>query len=492
LSEQQEAAIEEAITSEDDRAERVSGVHVDNAYVALAEARGLKPVHIKTIRKRIKGRDQNSRFRARHGKKKANEKHGPVRAGFQIVDRALGMVQIDHTACPVEAVDPVTRESIGRPTMTLTVDVGSRVVVSVMASMRHPSSILTAEALSRAILPKDEWLRHLGIPHIAWPYHGQMSVLHTDNGSDLTADALESGCALLDIQHRKRRVRIPQDGPHVERLLGSIQADISDLPGKTFRNTLERQGYDSEGHACLTVEDIERIAAIDLDKYHHSIHSELCCTPNEMWTQLSRYVPRHTHSAIFVRIALLPAIYRKKIQRYGLRHNRRDYINEDMIGWIGKSPPASQGEFLFKIHPDDSTHIYFYEPNSGRFCVAHASRPAKTQAQIDHYNKVMRENGGRRASPAKTAQAYRARKGIVDAAVAKTKQVKRDTKRRRRSEAKSSPADWKIAEGERVADPAGHSKSTLASALDTDFVDESEVVAFNSAGILRRDGYREA
>jgi putative transposase len=54
-------------------------------------------------------------------------------------------VQMDHTKVDVTVVDPITRLPVGRPTLTLAIDVATRMAIGFHLSLDPPS--LTAVAL---------------------------------------------------------------------------------------------------------------------------------------------------------------------------------------------------------------------------------------------------------------------------------------------------------------------------------------------------------
>lgn len=86
------------------------------------------------------------------------------------VQRPLDVVQIDHTVADVFIVDPVTRQCIGRPTLTLAIDVATRCVLAHCPSLEAPSALLVALCLEQAVFPKDEWLAAQGLA-LQYPMH---------------------------------------------------------------------------------------------------------------------------------------------------------------------------------------------------------------------------------------------------------------------------------------------------------------------------------
>ena len=75
------------------------------------------------------------------------------------VDNALEVVQIDYTPVDVIVVDEAHRLPIGRPWLTLAIDVATRVVVGFYVLLEAPSSTSVALCLTQSVLPKEPWLK---------------------------------------------------------------------------------------------------------------------------------------------------------------------------------------------------------------------------------------------------------------------------------------------------------------------------------------------
>jgi putative transposase len=69
------------------------------------------------------------------------------------------LFQIDHTPVDVIVVDEQDRLPVGRPWLTLVIDVDSRVVAGFCLSLDDPSTLSVARALTHAVTPKDKWLQ---------------------------------------------------------------------------------------------------------------------------------------------------------------------------------------------------------------------------------------------------------------------------------------------------------------------------------------------
>jgi putative transposase len=130
-------------------------------------ADGLTPISRKAVRARINRLDPQTVATARHGRKIAQNRYAQ-RPGHFSVDRILQSVQIDHALADVIVVDERDRLSIGRPWLTLAVDVYSRSVMGFYVSLDSPAVTSIGMCLTQACLPKQPWLQARDLD-LEWP-----------------------------------------------------------------------------------------------------------------------------------------------------------------------------------------------------------------------------------------------------------------------------------------------------------------------------------
>ncbi len=177
------------------------------------------------------------------------------------------------------------RACIGRPWLTLVLDVHTRLVLGFYLSLDPPSATSVALAIAHAIRPKAAWLADRGIS-VAWPAEGTPEVIRVDNGREFHSCAFERGCEQHGIKVEHRPPATPRFGGHIERLMGTLMKRIHALPGTTFSSVGERGDYPSEDRAVLTFREFERYLALEiLGPYHNDGHSALGRTPMSAWTE---------------------------------------------------------------------------------------------------------------------------------------------------------------------------------------------------------------
>ncbi|WP_022670408.1 Mu transposase C-terminal domain-containing protein [Hippea alviniae] len=354
-------------------------VSVKRAYQVLlirCKELGLKPPHINTLRNRIRELSPEYISKKREGRAVSQGKYGASTGHFE-VENPLEVVQIDHTPLDIIVVDEKTREPIGRPYLTLAVDVYSRMVYGYYLSLDAPGYFSVAQTLLTGILPKDTLLKNLGIDD-KWEIWGLPKSIHVDNAKEFRSSYLESFCNEYGISINYRPRKTPHYGGHVERLIGTINREIHNLPGTTFSNTVERKEYKSEKHAVYTLFDLEKwLIRYIVTQYHKSVHSELEMTPEEKFAEgifggngkLGSGFPKmiSREEADKLRIAILPS-FKRTIQKDGVHFFGVRYFDNVLKPFIGYLRRGEQPKkYTFKYDPRDMRFIYFQHPETKEY-----------------------------------------------------------------------------------------------------------------------------
>lgn len=239
--------------------------------------------HTNTIRNRIQKIAPQIKMAKRLSRQAAEMKFLPLQGNFPNADYPLAVVQIDHTKLDIILVDDVYRKLIGRPWITLAIDVFSRMVTGFYVSFDPPSALSAGLCLSHSILPKESWLAKHEVKG-RWAVWGLPRKIHLDNAKEFRGKVLEKACQQYGIEIEWRPVARPNFGGHIERLLGTILGEIHGVTGTTFSNTQERQDYDSEEKAALTLSEFETWLTVFItDVYHQRVHSALGMSPLAKW-----------------------------------------------------------------------------------------------------------------------------------------------------------------------------------------------------------------
>ena len=248
------------------------------------KARGLKPPSQSAVVRRINWLKPLLVIRRRNGAKAAK----PYEAHPGRFDRAhwpFWVVEIDHTKLDAIAVDDEFGQPIGRPWITLVLDVFSRMVLGYYISLDPSGALSTGLAIAQAIMRKDAWLLSHGIS-TKWPCWGVMHCIHADNALEFHGKMLERACQEYCIDLMFRRPGEPHFGGHIKRRLPTTLRQVHKLPGTTFVGVKERASYDPDGQACLTLDDLDHLVGRWIvEIYHQTVHREINTSPVRKWEE---------------------------------------------------------------------------------------------------------------------------------------------------------------------------------------------------------------
>lgn len=403
---------------------------------------GLEAPHPNTVRNRIALLSESFRVKHRQGAKLAEQIFSPIDSEFPGADWPLAIVQIDHTKVDIILVDDLHRRPIGRPWITLAIDVFSRMVAGFYISFDPPGALATGLCIAHAVLPKEQWLAKHDLD-AEWPLWGFPKSLHLDNAKEFRGTMLQRACAEYGIDISWRPVARPHFGGHIERLLGTLLKEIHTLPGTTFSNPRERGVYDSEAKAALTLSEFEAWMATYIAKvYHQRKHSSIGMPP------LAKYregvfgtaqrpgvgLPARITDEQRLRLDFTPYVERT-IQDYGVVIDEIHYYHDVLRRWIGAKDGSSKRKrkFLFRRDPRDISTIWLYDPELRAYFdipYRNTAHPAISIWELREAERLVKE-AGKPVDERALFDAYDRMREIEEVAQAKTKAARRAQQRRR-------------------------------------------------------------
>lgn len=375
LSAEVELIISNVIETEYLSKQKKSVSNIFREIKKLCNAAGLPAPHANTVRNRVAKISEEFRVARREGRKKADESFSPIKGSFPGANHPLDVWQIDHTKVDIILVDDIHRRPVGRPWITLAIDVFSRMVAGFYISFDPPGAMATGLCLANSILPKDTWLSKLGVAG-EWPIWGLPAKVHADNAKEFRGNMLKRACQEYAINLEWRPVARPHFGGHIERLLGSLSKEIHTLPGTTFSNTRDRGEYDSDATATLTLAEFEKwLTTMITDVYHRRPHSSLGMSP------LTKYregifgtdgrpgtgLPAKIVDEIKLRLDFMP-FEERSVQDYGVVIDSIHYYHDVLRPWINATEPNNpkvKRKFLFRRDPRDISTVWFFDPEIG-------------------------------------------------------------------------------------------------------------------------------
>jgi len=154
-------------------------------YIECKKQNLLAP-HENTVRNRIEALDIKKVTKARYGHKESNKQIENYEGEFPEGNYPFEFVQIDHTPLDIIVVDKTHREPLGKPYLTLAIDVYSRMIAGVYISLQAPGYYNVSQCLYSIFTQKDKLLHKYNIDG-SWNIFGIPRIIGVDNGSDLVS-----------------------------------------------------------------------------------------------------------------------------------------------------------------------------------------------------------------------------------------------------------------------------------------------------------------
>lgn len=395
---------------------------------------GIKPPSERTIRRRIDVlsdkliEEQRRRF-CRH----ASAQRKVVFHSFPEAKLPHQIWQIDHTPVDIIVVDETFRKPIGRPYLTVAIDIFSRCIAGFCLTLEHPSSVSVGLCLTHGVFAKEKWLAERDIK-TSWSIWGKPLCIHVDNAKEFHSVALKRGCEVHGIKIEYRPRGMPHYGGIVERVIGTFMQLVHSLPGTTFSNIKERGNYPSEKKAVLTMQELEYWLTIAItDYYHQKLHSGIKLPPIEKYTSAiigtkekpGMGYPSKIHNTKAFLIDFLPTATRT-LQRHGFMLDHITYCSPALSPLIAER--KKHPSFLIRRDPRDLSHIYILEPHSKRYLeipYRNLSRPTVTLWEHKRAIAWLNNKGICKVNETLIFQAIDRMRELIKAASNKTKSARK-------------------------------------------------------------------
>lgn len=410
----------------------------------------LTPPHQATIYRRIERIPEEKRLRGRGRVEAANNRFSVKAGRFPGADTILNVIQIDHTPLDIIIVDEETRQSIKRVWFTVAIDVFSRVITGIYLSLDAPSLTSVAMCISHSILPKDKWLKHIGVEG-EWNVWGFPKKIHTDNGADFRSINLSEACATNGIDIEFRPVKKPNYGGHVERYLGAFSKKIAELDGKTFNSAGKRESYDPEKHANMTIDEIEKWLVHAIIEYHHTPHSSLGVAPITKWKMgiegasgvMAVGLPEIPDDPLTLELDFLPRTMRS-ISGEGVVWDRIHYYSDGIRHLIGERDEHGKNrKYIVRRDPRDITKVWVYDPFQKLYHevpYADPTHPYTNKWELEKARKYLKSLDDTLINEQAIFQAIESMREIEEKSRATTKKARRAGAANTRRKTQSSPA----------------------------------------------------
>jgi len=227
----------------------------------------------RTFRRRVDSLRIDETDRARKGKAALEQ---DWRGGGRplTADHVMQSVIIDHTPLDLFVVDDEREMVLGRPWLTIAVDVRTRAVVAHLITFVEPSVATVGMILRRMAMPK----RPPAFMAKRWPVlrrlRGRPDRIIVDNAVEFRSLMLEAAARGLGLTIRYCPVKKPRYRAIVERAIGTMLRIICrEMPGRALPPAdVKRLEYDGEASAVVIMDELEAVANLGIAEYNIDPH----------------------------------------------------------------------------------------------------------------------------------------------------------------------------------------------------------------------------
>ncbi len=392
-----------------------------------------------TIRNRIAEIDDRTKLGARHDRQLAKDKFDPAPKKFE-VPYPLHTVQIDHTRMDIVIVSENDRQPIGRPWLTLAIDIYSRMIHGYYLSLEAPSATSVAMCIATGIVPKDKLLADLKID-TDWNIWGFMDNVHVDNGADFRSETLMKACMLHGINIDYRPLGKTNYGGHIERMIGTAMSEMHLVAGTTFSSVKDKGKYNPEENATMTFRELEKwLVSFITTIYHKRTHNGIGMSPEEKFMDGILHgdaigLPAKPNDADSIYRDFLPS-FQRTIQRNGVNIDGLNYYDSVLKRYIHAKDPKSgkKREYFFKRDPKNIAEVWFYNEDDQcyyRIPLADQSVEHLTLHELNLLKQIAKDkrDSTRRVSDRDILMAYEGLHDHVEASKKETKKARRSQER---------------------------------------------------------------
>lgn len=278
--------------------------------------------------------------------------------------RVLERVEMDHTHLDIMVIDEKSRLPLGRPNITVAIDVYSKCILGYYLSFEPPSGLSLMQCLKHAITPKCYIKDRYPEVQNDWKCSGIPETVMVDNGKDFIGVDFEDACLQLGINIQYAPPKKSWFKPTVERFFGTLNKElIHELPGTTFSNTKERGEYKSTSNACITLDSLQTMIHLwIIDFYHQKYHRGIHAVPSKVWDLSVEDYPTAYPLNIKDLDILLGHTEKRVLTRHGIELFGLFY-NSSKLSQLRRAI-GDKVKVKIKYDPSDISVIHIYNPET--------------------------------------------------------------------------------------------------------------------------------
>jgi putative transposase len=278
------------------------------------------------------------------------------------------------------------------------------------------------------------------------------AAVHADNGKEFHGGMITRAAEQHRFRVEWRKVKTPNWGGHIERLLGTFNQEVHSLPGTTFSNTQDRGTYAPHTEATLTFGELELyLAEYICNVYHQRVHTSVGRPPIKRLEagllgdgiNPGRGLPAPIGDPRRLRLDFMPLLERT-IQSYGLRIDGLTYYDPVLDPWIRATDRSTKKprHFIVRRDPRDISMVYFLDPDTDRYYpipFRQLERPSMSLWELREVRAQLKREGANEVDEELIFETYERLNALVASAqLQKVKARKAQQKKRLRTTTRRS------------------------------------------------------
>lgn len=319
-----------------------------------------------TVFRRLSAMDPYEKAYYRYGKARADQllklKGDGPGASFP-----LERVEMDATRLDIFVVAPNSGLVIGRPWITVAIDSFSRAILGFYLGFEPPSAITVMHCLRHAIGPKDRYMERFGSAAYQWNMHGVPLLVVVDNAREYRSETVEDAALQLGFDIQQHPVKWPHWKGTIERFFRTLnEGALAWLPGKSFRNVIEKGDYDAASVAVVELTTLEELVTKwILLEYNTKEHGGVRDVPARLWDEGTKKAPPSLPPRIADLDVLLAYTKTMTLTDKGVQFQGLFYKSERLHGILLRQGKSTKVKV--KIDDRDISLLRVLDPASGDY-----------------------------------------------------------------------------------------------------------------------------
>lgn len=340
-------------------------------------------------------------LRRRLGARVAGRMFQPLK-GRLTASRILETAIMDHTWFDCHVIDDEHLVPVGRPYLTLLMDVRSRYPLGYVIGFTPPSVETALACLRTAVRPKHDLNeRH---PDVApWEVFGAPQTVLVDNGWEFTGSSFQDACNDAGIAVTWAPVRTPEYKGIIERFFGTLNRKlIHKLEGAVpFKpHVLRELGIDPTKEAVLLLSDLdELIHQCVVEVYGRTRHSGIKAVPEQVWKERQHVDGIEYVSDLRALDLAMGRVVERTLDRKGIEFSTLTYSSDEVFGLLNRLLPLaprhgnSWGSVKVKVKywPEDLSQVAVWDQSERRYVSLPCIDMEYAKGLSEHHHKKIGE-----------------------------------------------------------------------------------------------------